>query len=48
MKIPKYSYKKIRRLYEEGFSILELSLMYWTTEGKVRKVLENEIDTVLE
>lgn len=40
--IPKNSYDKIKQLFDDGFSITELAIMYKTSLFKIERVLENE------
>lgn len=40
--IPNRSIEKIRRFFDEGFTISELSIMYNTTVNYVERALEDE------
>ncbi len=42
MKIPKNSYAKIKRLFEDGFTISELRIMYNTTNWQIEQVLDED------
>lgn len=39
--IPKRSHDKIRRFFDEGFSISELAIMYHTSTYLIEEVLDN-------
>lgn len=43
MYIPKGSHAKLKRFYDDGFSISELAVMYHTIERYIEAVLEDEV-----
>lgn len=39
--IPKRSHDKIKKLFDEGFSISELAIMYHTSTYSIEEILDN-------